>query len=72
MKPKVKGGVGVLNLRLQNDTLLMKHMNKFYKLGSFWWKDVFRLYIIFRAITMCELGMAPLFASGRTYGQIKC
>ena len=30
MKPKEKGGLGVLNLRLQNDALLMKHLNKFY------------------------------------------
>ena len=30
MKPKEKGGLGVLNLRLQNDALLMKHLSKFY------------------------------------------
>jgi hypothetical protein len=30
MKPKEKGGLGVINLRLQNDALLMKHLHKFY------------------------------------------
>jgi hypothetical protein len=30
MQPKEKGGLGVINLQLQNDALLMKHLNKFY------------------------------------------
>lgn len=30
MKPKDKGGLGVLNLRLQNDDVLLKHLHKFY------------------------------------------
>jgi hypothetical protein len=30
MKPKEKGRLGVLNLRLQNDALLLKHLHKFY------------------------------------------
>ena len=30
MQPKEKGGLGVLNLRLQNDALLLKHLFKFY------------------------------------------
>jgi hypothetical protein len=29
-KPKDKGGLGVINLRLQNDALLLKHHHKFY------------------------------------------
>jgi len=29
-KPKDKGGLGVMNLLLQNDALLMKHLHKFY------------------------------------------
>ena len=29
-KPKDKGGLGVLNLRLQNDALLLKQLHKFY------------------------------------------
>jgi hypothetical protein len=81
MKPKEKGGLGVLNLRLQNDALLMKHLHKFYnrvdvpwvhliwsryytskvphaarESGSFWWKDVLRLNVIYRGITKCDLG----------------
>jgi len=81
MMPKEKGGLGVLNLRLHNDALLMKHLSKFYnkanlpwvqliwskyythkvphaarEVGSFWWKDVLRLNIIFRGIAKCELG----------------
>jgi hypothetical protein len=81
MMPKEKGGLGVLNLRLQNDALLMKHLSKFYnradvpwvqlvwnkyysakvphaarEVGSFWWKDVLRLNIIFRGISRCHLG----------------
>ena len=28
--PKDKGGLGVINLRLQNDALLMKQLHKFY------------------------------------------
>ena len=28
-RPKEKGGLGVINLRLQNDALLMKHLHKF-------------------------------------------
>jgi hypothetical protein len=81
MRPKEKGGLGVLNLRLQNDALLLKHLSKFYnkedipwvqivwhkyyttkvphaarEVGSFWWKDVLRLNIIFRGFSRCELG----------------
>jgi hypothetical protein len=80
-QPKDKGGLGVINLRLHNDALLMKHLSKFYnkenipwvrliwnryytnrvphatrELGSFWWKDVLRLNIIFRGISKCALG----------------
>jgi hypothetical protein len=29
-RPKNKGGLGILNLQLQNQALLMKHLNKFY------------------------------------------
>lgn len=28
-KPKEKGGLGVLNLRLENDALLLKHLHNF-------------------------------------------
>ena len=30
LKPKSKGGLGVQNLRLQNDALLLKQLTKFY------------------------------------------
>ena len=29
-RPRNKGGLGILNLQLQNQALLMKHLNKFY------------------------------------------
>lgn len=81
MQPKAKGGLGIINLRLQNDALLMKHLYKFYnkedlpwvqliwfkyysskvphvsrEVGSFWWKDIMRLNVLFRQITSCEVG----------------
>ena len=37
MKPKEKGGLGVINLRLQNDALLMKHLDKFYNKADVPW-----------------------------------
>jgi hypothetical protein len=40
MKPKGKGGLGVLNLRLQNDALLMKHLNKFYNWANIPWVNL--------------------------------
>lgn len=76
-----KGGLGVINLKLQNDALLLKQLDKFYnrvdtpwvhlvwnkyydskvphecrELGSFWWRDVMRLNIIYRGIARCTLG----------------
>jgi hypothetical protein len=30
LKPKNKGGLGIINLRLQNDALLLKQLHKFY------------------------------------------
>jgi hypothetical protein len=30
-KPKAKGGLGVINLSVQNDALLLKQLDKFYK-----------------------------------------
>ena len=80
-KPKQKGGLGVLNLRLQNDALLLKQLHKFYsrqdipwvqliwnryytskiphasvEVGSFWWKDLLRLNVLYRGIAKCYLG----------------
>lgn len=82
IKPKNKGGLGILNLYLQNDTLLLKHLHKFYtkqdihwvnlvwstyysnnkvphatrEVGSFWWKDVFRLNTLYRGVAHCNVG----------------
>jgi hypothetical protein len=39
-KPKEKGGLGVLNLKLQNDALLLKHLHKFYNRDSLPWVDL--------------------------------
>uniref|UniRef100_A0A453ILD2 Reverse transcriptase zinc-binding domain-containing protein n=1 Tax=Aegilops tauschii subsp. strangulata TaxID=200361 RepID=A0A453ILD2_AEGTS len=35
--PKMKGGLGILNLGLQNDALLLKYMNKFYNKADVPW-----------------------------------
>lgn len=35
--PKEKGGLGIINLSLQNDALLMKHLNKFYNRADIPW-----------------------------------
>ena len=81
MLSKEKGGLGIINLRLQNDALLMKHLSKFYnradlpwvrmvwtryytnrvphaarEVGSFWWKDILRLNLLFRGIAKCTIG----------------
>lgn len=80
-RPKQKGGLGIKNLYLQNDALLIKQLHKFYSkegipwvqqiwfkynanrvphaqrlVGSFWWKDVFRLKDLYGSITTCQLG----------------
>ena len=36
-QPKDKGGLGVLNLRLQNDALLLKQLHKFYSRENIPW-----------------------------------
>jgi hypothetical protein len=81
MLPKDKGGLGVINLSLHNDALLMKQLSKFYdkadipwvrliwnkyyvgrvphatrEMGSFWWKDILRLNVLFRGIAKCQIG----------------
>ena len=80
-RPKDKGGVGIKNLSLQNDALLLKQIHKFYskadipwvqqlwfkyyedivphvhrEVGSFWWKEIFRLKDLYALITTCQLG----------------
>jgi hypothetical protein len=36
-KPKAKGGLGVINLSVQNDALLLKQLDKFYKQEKIQW-----------------------------------
>jgi hypothetical protein len=36
-KPKDKGGLGVINLSVQNDALLLKHLDKFYRKTNVPW-----------------------------------
>jgi hypothetical protein len=81
LMPKSKGGLGIKDLQLQNEALLMKHLAKFYNKaqvtwvqliwsthyqnkvphlapakGSFWWKDVLKLFDKFRDLTDCIPG----------------
>jgi hypothetical protein len=37
LKPKKKGGLGVLNLMLLNDALLLKQLHKFYSKRNIPW-----------------------------------
>lgn len=37
MRPKSKGGLGVINLSLQNDALLLKQLDKFYRKENVQW-----------------------------------
>jgi hypothetical protein len=36
-KPKLKGGLGVINLRVQNEALLMKNLHKFFNKENLPW-----------------------------------
>jgi hypothetical protein len=36
-RPKMKGGLGVLNLNLHNDVLLMKHLHNFFSKEDLSW-----------------------------------
>jgi hypothetical protein len=36
-KPKLKGGLGIINLILQNEVLLMKNLHKFYNKEELPW-----------------------------------
>ena len=80
-RPKSFGGLGVLNLAIQNEALLLKHLFKFFNkvdvpwvsliwdtyyasspqstqiCGSFWWRDIMRLYPKF-----CKLAVPQVHA----------
>ena len=66
-KPKIKGGLGILNLRLQKDVPWVQLVwHKYYsnglvphghrEVGSFWWKDLLRLSVLYRGIAKCQVG----------------
>ncbi|WVZ64664.1 LOW QUALITY PROTEIN: hypothetical protein U9M48_014158, partial [Paspalum notatum var. saurae] len=81
LRPKDKGGLGVIDLNIQNDGLLLKQLHKFYsrkdtpwvhliwdkyyqgcvphegrKVGSFWWKDIQRLFRQYRNLAKSKVG----------------
>ena len=39
-KPKNKGGLGVIDLRTQNEALLLKHLDKFYNKRDIPWVNM--------------------------------
>ena len=39
-RPKDKGGVGILNLKIQNEALLLKYLDKFYNHADTPWVDL--------------------------------
>jgi hypothetical protein len=39
-KPKRKGGLGIINLRRQNNALLLKHLDKFCKKEDIPWVNL--------------------------------
>jgi hypothetical protein len=39
-KPKTKGGLGIIDLRYQNDALLLKHLDKFYNKKDISWVNM--------------------------------
>jgi len=41
-KPKRQGGLGIVNLRLQNDAFLLKHLHKFYNQANIPWVKLVR------------------------------
>jgi hypothetical protein len=80
-KPKNKGGLGIINLKIQNKCLMMKQLHKFYNnvdlpwvklirntyyykevphavtvCGSFWWRNIMKLFDIYRQVAHCKLG----------------
>jgi hypothetical protein len=67
-KPKRKGGLGIMNLRSQNNALLLKHLDKFYKKEDITWVNLIwntyyanggassSLLIHFRGIASCKVG----------------
>ena len=80
-RPKDEGGLGIIDMKNQNITLLMKFLDNFYNhadipwvkltwsklyqntnippherspTGSFWWKDIIKLFEKFKAFAICH------------------
>ena len=57
-RPKSKGGPGILNLGLQNEALLIKHLNKFYNRMDVPWVHLVWYSYYFQRVphdtTLCE------------------
>lgn len=39
-KPKKRGGLGIINIRVQNEALLMKFLHKFYNKKDLTWANL--------------------------------
>jgi hypothetical protein len=56
-KPKKKGGLGVINLKLQNKCLILKHLHTFYNQTDFPWvkliKNTYYYDEVPHAVTIC-------------------
>jgi hypothetical protein len=79
-KPKDQGGLGIIDIHMHNEALLMKFLDKFYNMadlpwviltwskfysnehtppqsrspvGSFWWKDILKLFEKFQNFAKC-------------------
>jgi hypothetical protein len=69
MKPKDKGGLGVINLWLQNDALLLKQLSKFYNKEDIPWKSWFGANIMTPKYPMVQGKWAP-FGGRMCYASI--
>ncbi|KAJ1253748.1 hypothetical protein BS78_K199600 [Paspalum vaginatum] len=67
IKPKQHGGLGVINLQIQNEGLLLKQLHKFYARKNILgyisygilitkWKDILRLHDNFKELATCRVG----------------
>jgi hypothetical protein len=56
-KPKEKGGLGIINLKIQNKCLLLKHLHNFYNNANLPWVKLIRNAFYYEeaphAVTVC-------------------